>query len=37
MIFKDFFTLPLFKEDTRGERYIFWQVDQKSQNYIVII
>ncbi|MBX9258427.1 hypothetical protein H1Q63_31660 [Desmonostoc muscorum CCALA 125] len=35
MIFKDFFTLPLFKEDTRGERYIFWQVDQKSQNYIV--
>lgn len=34
MIFEEFFTLPLFKEDAKGKKYVFWQVDQKSQKYI---
>jgi RNA polymerase sigma factor (sigma-70 family) len=34
MNFKEFFTLPLLKEDAKGQRYILWQVDQKLQNYI---
>ncbi|BAY23138.1 hypothetical protein NIES2100_29020 [Calothrix sp. NIES-2100] len=34
MIFQEFFTLPLLKEDAKGQKFIFWQVDQKLQQYI---
>ncbi|BAY65736.1 putative group 3/4 sigma-70 RNA polymerase sigma factor [Calothrix brevissima NIES-22] len=34
MIFAEFFTFPLLKEDAKGQKYIFWQVDQQLQQYI---
>lgn len=37
MIFQDFFTFPLFKENASGQKYIFWQVDREAQKYITSI